>query len=140
MPRLSVWFVRTSLLYLVLGFTLGTLLLAQKGLGISAGGGLWAWRPAHVELLLIGWTVQLVMGVAYWIFPRFGMSLAARRIEPGAWVAFGLLNGGVWAVALGSALAAPAWLMLAGRGAEVAAVALMVATIWARVRPGLSEM
>jgi hypothetical protein len=138
MPRLSVWLVRASLVYLVLGFTLGALLLAQKGLGgIPA---LWAWRPAHVELLLIGWTVQLVMGVAYWIFPRFGMSVAARRIEPGAWAAFGLLNGGVWAVGIGSALEAPSWVVLAGRGAEAVAVALMVATIWARVRPGLSEM
>lgn len=139
MPRLSVWLVRTSLVYLVLGFTLGALLLAQKGVG---GGfpGLWAWRPAHVELLLVGWTVQLVMGVAYWIFPRFGMSVAARRIEPGAWTAFGFLNGGVWSVGLGGALGAPGWVVLAGRGAEVVAVALMVATIWARVRPGLSEM
>jgi hypothetical protein len=138
MPRLSVWLVRSSLVYLVLGFTLGALLLAQKGLSFASG--LWAWRPAHVELLLIGWTVQLVMGVAYWIFPRFGMSSAARRIEPGAWAAFGLLNGGVWSVGLGSALDAPGWVVLAGRGAEVAAVALMVLTIWARVRPGLSEM
>ena len=35
MPRLSVYFVRASLIYLVLGFTFGGLLLANKGVMIS---------------------------------------------------------------------------------------------------------
>ena len=35
MPRLSVYLVRASLIYLILGFTLGGLLLANKGVMIS---------------------------------------------------------------------------------------------------------
>jgi hypothetical protein len=68
-PLLSVWFIRLSLVYLALGFTFGGLLLLNKGLPISP----LAWRllPAHIEFVLFGWTVQLVMGMGFWILPRF---------------------------------------------------------------------
>lgn len=56
--------------YLVLGFTLGLLLLVNKGVPIHPA--LWRLLPAHAEFLLLGWTLQLALGVAYWILPRFG--------------------------------------------------------------------
>src|SRR5207245_871083 len=85
-PRVSVWLARAALVHLALGFTLGALLLVSKALGPSPA--LWRLRPAHVQLVLFGWTVQLVMAVAVWIFPRVGL----RGTPPGrtrfAWVAF----------------------------------------------------
>ena len=130
MPRISRWFLRAALLYLALGFTLGAVLLWNKGLPIAAS--IPRLLPAHMEFLLVGWTIQLVMGVALWIFPRFGAGPAARRDEFG-WAAFVLLNAGVLLVAMGAALP--------GRTLEVLAAATFGFHIWTRVRAsGLSPM
>lgn len=78
MPRLSAIFVRTSLVWLALGATLGGAILWSKVAPIP-----WAWQflTAHIHMLTWGWLLQLTLGVAYWILPRFG----AER--PRAWLA-----------------------------------------------------
>lgn len=131
MPRVSVWLIRASLLHLGLGFTLGAVLLANKGIGLAPG--VWGWLPVHYELLLVGWFVQLVMGVAYWIFPRFGMTRAARGRERLAWAACGCLNVGVVLVCL-AVLEADAVPAVLGRLLEMTAAGLMAANIWSRTR------
>jgi hypothetical protein len=71
MPPLSRYMVRLALLHLALGFFFGGLMLAHKAFPIAP----WAMRllPWHIHGLLIGWTIQLAFGVAYWIFPRFAL-------------------------------------------------------------------
>ena len=138
MPGASIWFIRAALAYLLAGFTLGALLLAAKGLPLPLG--VWRWLSVHFELLLVGWFVQLVMGVAYWIFPRFGMTRAARGREALAWLALALLNGGIWAVSV-AVLYGPATLAVIGRAMEVLAAATMALNVWARTRAsGISPM
>lgn len=132
MPRLSVFLVRTAFLHLLVGFGIGGLLLADKGLSFWPA--LWRLRPAHIELLLVGWTLQLTMGVAYWILPRFRDG-PARGAVRGVWAAYLLLNLGVIALALGPLSARPAALALAGRCAELAAVAVFALNAWPRVKP-----
>lgn len=122
MPRLSVWMIRTALLALAAGAALGALLLADPGLA----GGLARWRPLHGELLLVGWTVQLAFGVAYWILPRFREGRERGREEL-AWAAFVLVNLGVLLVGAGQ----PA----AGRSAEAMAAIAFAAHAWPRVKP-----
>ncbi|HOA23581.1 MAG TPA: hypothetical protein PK801_08340 [Aggregatilineales bacterium] len=129
MPRLSVWMVRTSLLYLGTGFTIGALMLANKGVPFAPR--LWSLLPVHAEMLLIGWTVQLAMGVAFWILPRFR---GERPREGLAWAAFALLNTGIWAVAAGR-LAGLSAGVIAGRVAELAAVGAFAAHAWPRIKP-----
>jgi hypothetical protein len=131
MPRVSAWFVRVSLCHLVGGFTIGALLLAGKG--VSLGAGLWALRGAHIEMLLVGWVIQLVMGVAIWIFPRFAVRTDPQRSAATAWLAFALLNAGVVLVSLGGILIG------LGRLVEIGAAASFAAHLWGRVSPaGLS--
>ncbi len=131
MPRLSRWFIRASLLHLVAGFTLGSLLLIQKVATIHPL--LWRVMPAHGELLLIGWVLQLTMGVAYWILPRFAQHPVRGRVAA-AYLAFFLLNAGVLLSALGAALAAPAYLGVAGRGGEALAAVSFAFNAWPRVK------
>jgi len=57
MTRLSVWTVRTALLYLGAGFFLGALMLTQKGLPFDPA--LLRLLPLHIEFVLLGWTLQL---------------------------------------------------------------------------------
>jgi hypothetical protein len=114
--------IRTALLALAAGAALGALLLADPGLA----DGLARWRPFHGELLLVGWTVQLAFGVAYWILPRFREGRERGREEL-AWAAFVLVNLGVLLVGAGQ----PA----AGRGAEAMAAIAFAAHAWPRVKP-----
>lgn len=130
MPRLSCWFVRAALVYLALGFTLGALMLANKGLPLLPA--LWRLLPAHIEFLLLGWTVQLMLGVGFWILPRFH---GRRGNETPAWAAFWLLNLGVLLAALGPTLAASGWVALLGRLAEMAAVVAFAIHAWSRIKP-----
>ncbi len=113
---------------------------SPAGEGVALPAGLWQWLPVHVELLLVGWLVQLVMGVAYWIFPRFGMTPLARGREGLAWLALALLNGGVWVACLGMLRDWPGF-TVAGRAAEVLAAASMALNVWTRTRAsGISPM
>lgn len=129
MPRLSVWFVRASLVHFLLGVTFGALLLAQKGVPFYAP--IWYLFPLHMEILLVGWLIQLAMGTAFWIIPRFSRG-APRGRESLVWAAFFLLNGGILVTAL-QFWFPPA--VLIGRVAEVAAGVLFVIGSWQRIKP-----
>jgi heme/copper-type cytochrome/quinol oxidase subunit 1 len=130
MPRLSSWFVRASLVYLALGFTLGALLLTNKGLDFSP----WLWKllPIHIEILIMGWFVQLAVGVAFWILPRLS-GASPRGNERLVWLAFWLINIGIGVVVL-EALTSLPWLLLIGRLVEFGGVIAFVIGLWKRVK------
>jgi hypothetical protein len=130
MPRLTVWFIRSALIHLALGFTFGGLILWNKGIPLHPP--LWRLLPAHIEFLLFGWTAQLAMGVAFWILPRFRTSRG--RTAP-AWLALGLLHVGVWLVAIAPFLPLSSWMTLAGRLAEAGAAAAFASHAWPRIKP-----
>ena len=130
MQRLSVWLIRTALIYLLLGFTLGGLLLWHKGLSLNPA--LWRLLPAHVEFLLLGWTVHLVMGVAYWILPRIRTK---RPLTALVWLSFCLLNGGIGLVTISGFVEFTTTARLAGRMLEVGAIMAFAAHAWPRVKP-----
>lgn len=127
MPKLSVWAVRLSLLYLVAGAALGGVLLAGKAVGLPPW--LWALRPAHVEALLFGFVVQFAFGVAYWILPRTPSRASGRPVL----LALVLLNAGVGLVVI-AVLLGPVAFVLMGRVCEAAAVAAFAVHVWPRVR------
>lgn len=133
MIAVSAWMIRAALLYLGIGFTFGALMLVNKGIPLDPS--LWRLLNIHVEFLLIGWTLQLAMGVAAWILPRF--SAEPRYGALGLmWAAFALLNTGVLCVAAGSWAGEPLTrLILAGRALELLAAVSFVAHIWRRVKP-----
>src|SRR5574341_695886 len=93
MPLLRVFFIRTALIYLSLGFTIGGLMLFNKGLTIMPA--VWNLLPAHIEFLLIGWIIQLILGVVFWILPRFSQG-PPRGKEEIAWLSYLLINAGIW--------------------------------------------
>jgi hypothetical protein len=102
-PRLSRLMIRTALIWLTLGYTVGGLLLLNKGLSLLPW--LWTLRFTHVHLLLIGWMVQFACGVAFWILPRLDAS-GARGDERLVWLCYAGLNIGVVLAALHDPLAA----------------------------------
>jgi hypothetical protein len=131
MPRLSVYFIRASLIYLLLGFTFGALILANKGLMISPA--IWMLLPIHIEFDLVGWLVQLAMGVAFWILPRFSNG-PLRGNERLSWFAFALINAGILLVAANGMFETNG-LMLIGRVSETVAFVLFALGNWRRIKP-----
>jgi hypothetical protein len=135
MPKLSVWLVRASLIHMGVGFLFGALILHHKGIPIYP----WTWKllAPHVEIMISGWTIQFVMGIAFWILPRFTVGSAVEGRYGKSilgWWSFGALNSGVLLIAIG------AWfsldlLTLAGRLCTLGAVCLFVILIWPRVKP-----
>ena len=132
MPRLSVWMIRTALVYLIAGFALGAGMLAQRAVPVAVPLGI-ALRPLHVELLALGWVINLGLGVAYWILPRHasGPERGGRSVV----LAAVLFNAGVVAVGLGQAFGAPSALALVGRLAEASGAIVFASHTWRRVKP-----
>jgi hypothetical protein len=124
-------FVHAALIYLGLGFTLGAVLLANKGVPFSPA--VWGLLPAHIEFLLLGWFLQLAFGVAHWILPRLGRA-SGRGKENLVWMSFILLNLGIWLVAADSFLQL-SWPAALGRLCQVLAAALFIYANWRRVKP-----
>ena len=131
MPRQSVWFVKTSLIYLAVGFTFGGLMLANKGVFISPL--LFTLLPAHMEALLLGWLVQLAMGVVFWIAPRFSGRKPRGNVHQ-IIAAFWLLNLGIVLVSLQPYLDTK-WLRLSGRSIEAIAIFSFGVGTWKRIKP-----
>lgn len=131
MHILSVWLVRASLIHMGIGFLFGALILHHKGIPIYD----WSWRllNPHIELMIFGWTIQFVMGIAFWILPRFSGDQRYGKVYLG-WGSFILLNSGIVMTASGT------WftqnlLTLAGRMCTLGGVVLFVILIWPRIKP-----
>ena len=84
---------KTSLIYLLVGFVLGGVLMIGEAAGAS-----WvsAWGVVHAHILFVGWFVQFAVGIGYWLLPRrkspekpYGYNVAV------AYTAYGLINAGM---------------------------------------------
>lgn len=138
MDSVSVRLVRASLLWLVLGFTLGALMLSDA---LAPGDWRLWFAPTHGHILFVGWFLQFAVGVAYWLLPRKRTPRQPLGYhEPSATTAFALLNSGL----LLRVIAEPAG--RAGNGGnlvdialacsavlQLAAIVIIVAQIWPRV-------
>ena len=77
MPLLSRCFLKTAMVYFVASSCLGGYLLVAVGLQHAASP---VWQPVYWHLLLVGWLMQLIFGVAFWMFPPpAGRRAAAPR-------------------------------------------------------------
>jgi cbb3-type cytochrome oxidase subunit 1 len=130
-------YIKTSFSFLLLGLILGAyLIVAQFVIG--------AYPPrlvvtAHVHLLLVGFMLMIVMGVATWMFPRPAREDARYRPE--------LAEAVYWVMTLATSIRAAAelalaftglwalgWLIAAGGLGQVAGAVLFVLNMWTRVR------
>jgi hypothetical protein len=129
-------YVKTSFVSLLLGLGLGAYITFQ--VNVAGRAVAWPLITAHVHLLLVGFLLMLVFGVATWMFPRPARDDA--RYRPWlAWLVYGVLAASTVVRTLGELAAAVAgtrgsWLAaLGGLGQLVAALAFVV-NMWSRVR------
>ena len=131
MPKLSVWMVRASLIYMGIGFLFGSLILHHKGIPIFT----WTWRllNPHITLMIFGWTMLFVMGIAFYILPRFSDRNNRYGAEYLGWRSFYLFNGGIIS-ALGGWFANHTFTLI-GMLLLLGGVLLYIGMMWSRVKP-----
>ena len=130
MPRVSVWMIRMSFLYLAFGVSIGALLLISKSLGIAS----FAWNllPIHIEFLIFGWIIQFTLGTAYWILPRYLKTKGRGKPLP-AIVMVILLNMGILLMVISELQPDYSFLGLIGRSSQLLAVVLFIRLHWQRI-------
>ena len=131
MPRLTVWMVRAALLQLGIGVTLGMLLLWNKGSILDPD--VWLLLSTHLEIMVFGWLMQLALGIAFWILPRFTAEPRYGNLRL-AWIGFVLLNLGIVLVIISAWVSSAASLQSIGRLIELIAAVLLVIVLWPRVK------
>ena len=140
MPHLSRLFIRFALVYLIVGFILGGLLLTAKAGLVDQR--VWGWLLPHADIMLVGWLVQLAMGVSFWILPRMRRDYRGHIVL--AWISFFLLNGGLIVgsgLTLGSVWFPGNWMMMvyvSGLVTQGLAVCLFVVYAWPRILPTIT--
>jgi cbb3-type cytochrome oxidase subunit 1 len=114
MERFVVGFLRSSLAWLAAGVTLGVAMAVHPAWVI--------YRDAHLHMLLLGFVVMMIAGVAYHVLPRFsGAALYSRRLAlwhlvianvglvvlvAGFVVRFSSTSAGAWLLGIGGTLSA----------------------------------
>src|SRR5712691_5087425 len=130
-------YIKTSFVFLLSGLLLGTYIVVAQFL-------LDAYPPrplitAHAHLLLVGFMLMMVMGVATWMFPRPAREDSRYRPELAEavyWLmtaATAIRAGAEIAVALTGALGLR-WLIAVGGLGQLAGATLFVLNMWWRVR------
>jgi hypothetical protein len=133
-------YIKTSFMFLALGLLLGGWIIVGEFL-------LGVYPPrlhvtAHVHLLLVGFMLMIVMGVATWMFPRPARDDSRYRPE--------LAEAVYWVMTLSTAVRAAAeilapwstgpalrWIIALGGLGQLAGAALFVLNMWPRIRmPG----
>ena len=137
MPTLTRWFIRTALFYFVLALAVGAAMYSDALVAkLSVLAVIW---PVYLHLLMVGWITGLIIGVAYWLFPRPNRTRPAPSERLG-WASYALLNSGL----LLRVVAEPAaaldrltplrWLLPVSGVLQLGAACAFVTLIWPRVK------
>lgn len=129
MPVQSRWMIRLSFIYLMVGVTLGAVMLIHKAFPLHPA--MWLILPVHIQLLIWGWIIQFTLGTAYWILPRY-LKGASRGNEAFSWLIIITLNMGILLNLLSFILGIPL-LGETGLILQTISVALFVLLHWQRV-------
>jgi len=137
MPPLVRRYIKTSFVFLIAGLVLGSYVIVDE---LLVG----TYPPrllitAHAHLLLVGFMLMVVMGVATWMFPRPARDDTRYRPE--------LAEAVYWLMTLSTALRATGemilaligapplrWLIAVGGLGQLAGAALFALNMWWRVR------
>lgn len=135
MPSLSRWFIKTGFIALALGLLLELLQLRPAAMLPELPAA--ALHLGAIHLLTVGWLLQLITGVAFWMFPRHPHH-PPRGDERLGWGALALVNSGLALRLAGEAWRlgwqGPAWPLVLSAGLQLAGLVLVLLLIWPRIR------
>lgn len=131
-------FLKTAILFLITGLTIGGWMIIQRELiGTYPSPYI---VSAHTHAILVGFVMMMILGVALWLFPRPDKS--DERYQPRvADIAYWLLTVGT-AVRIAGELArieltslSIRWIVVLASFAQIAGIGLFFYTMWSRIRP-----
>ena len=131
-------FIKTAIGFLAVGLGIGLWMLVRRELtGLHPSP---YEASAHTHALLVGFVMEMILGVALWLFPRPDKTDA--RYNPG------MIGVAYWSLTIGTAARVAAellrardampvlrWAIIAGGVAQTGAVLLFFHTMWSRIRP-----
>jgi heme/copper-type cytochrome/quinol oxidase subunit 1 len=143
MPPLVRRYLKTSFCFLVLGLLTGLHVSAVEymGWGVMRQG----YIPAHAHLILVGFLLMLILGVALWMFPKPAegdVRWKPARFELVYWMfVFGVIGRTTGEIVREYSLAR-AWsvLVFVASCVETLAVIVFVVSLWPRIRSPREEL
>jgi len=130
MPAITRYFIKAAMLYFAGGLLTGFLISARTFFNLPAA--LTAMTPTYLHMLVVGWITQLIIGVAYWMFPKFSKE-SPRGDERVGWAIFVLLNVGLLLRVIGEPLNI-GWMLPISAILQLFAVWLFIIVVWPRVK------
>lgn len=92
MPILTRVYIKTSLIYLVAALLVGGVLALASVVDLPPA--LRSLSPVYFHLLMVGWITQLIVGMLYWMLPKYSKE-KPRGHDPLWWATYVLLNTGL---------------------------------------------
>lgn len=135
MPPLSRWFIKAGFVSLALALVLELFELRPVTMFPSLSGA--AIHLGAIHLLTVGWLLQIITGVAFWMFPRHPTT--PPRGDPRyGWTAFGLINLGLLFRLAGESwrlgFAGPRWPLVVSAVLQGLGIVAAISLLWPRVR------
>lgn len=103
MPTLTRVFIKTGMIYFLMAMVVGVALAAPSLFSMPST--LAALRPVYFHLFMVGWVLQLIIGIAFWMFPKLSKH-EPRGSEALGWLVYICLNIGLIFRAFGEILLA----------------------------------
>ena len=137
MPRLTRYFIKTALVYLAVALALGLLLALRSTVDLPAE--LLALTPVYFHLFMVGWVMQLIFGMLFWMLPKYSRE-RPRGPERLAWAAYVLINTGLILRVIGEPLVAvrsdlgAGWLLVLSALLQLIGGWAFIVAVWPRVK------
>lgn len=139
MPKITRFFIRSSLICLILALLLGGSLATRPLLSLPEV--LAAAGPAYLHLFMLGWVTQMIFGVALWMFPKHPIKREKKDLYPMEVACFLTLNLGLLLRIISEPIVTVetvgfllTTLLIAAALLQWASVLLFAIIIWPRVR------
>lgn len=134
MPRVARWYLKAGLVYFVLALVAGVLFEARAVVDLPR----WTatLRPVYIHLLVVGWITQIIIGVGYWMFPKFTKE-NPRGSEALAWATWVLINVGLFLRLIAEPQTFEAdlgWMLALSAVLQTLGGWLFVVNTWARIK------
>ena len=131
-------FLKTGVSFLAVGLLLGLWMLVRRELlGAQASPYL---VSAHTHVILVGFVMMMILGVALWMFPRPARD-DSRYSPRVAELAYWLVTFGTAGRVVGEVIASGArnawlpWVIVLAGVAQGAGLIAFFSTMWSRIRP-----
>lgn len=137
MPLITRLFIKSAFVYLIVALLIGLLLAVAPRFDLPPF--VRTLNPVYFHLFLVGWVTELIIGVAYWMFPKFSREQPRGSVTL-AWATYCLLNLGLLLRIVAEPIVTLqasnfwGWMLVAAAVLQWLAALTFVANTWPRIK------